>query len=197
MGRRQRALSDGGRHYGPYRMPFRSGGLRAEFDEHCDDFSCLLFNDANCNLNDNGSYVLDALYTPLPKLKHSLEAPALLFDANAQRLLSFGGYSDGKALKDISELRLNVKTESALRWRRDRGKHSLLKGRYRACVLQIARDRWAILGGTNQKAKAEKSCAVYSESEGVCGVADMKHKRSGLSACTDGGRGRGGNVFVV
>jgi len=63
----------------------------------------------------------------------------------------------------------------------------MLKGRYKCNVCDIGSDKYIILGGTNQKSKAEKTCEIYnnydkSEDEYCQSIADMKFKRSKLSS---------------
>ena len=65
----------------------------------------------------------------------------------------------------------------------------MVRARYRANVCFVGQRKYLVMGGTNQKSKAERSCEVYLDSADTepgatnQSVADMKYKRSRLSSC--------------
>merc|ERR1712113_427941 len=182
--------SGNGRRYGHYHMFLRCGGIKAEFDDHCNEIDLMLFNSANCNYNGlhlNREVVIDAYYTKLPSFRKELEAPYILFHEKKSTLYSFGGYSDGKALSVINECSLNANNIKSLKWRKNRNKQQMIKGRYNMNVCGIGNEKYLILGGKNKSTKDEKTCEMYDncdecEQEKCTDLAAMKYKRSGLSS---------------
>eukprot|EP00484_Ammonia_sp_Unknown_P018353 CAMPEP_0197037280 /NCGR_PEP_ID=MMETSP1384-20130603/14531_1 /TAXON_ID=29189 /ORGANISM="Ammonia sp." /LENGTH=598 /DNA_ID=CAMNT_0042467561 /DNA_START=90 /DNA_END=1886 /DNA_ORIENTATION=- len=188
---KKREESGNGLRYGHYHLFFRCGGLKAEFDDRTDEIDMILFNTANCNYNGlekQRDIVIDAYYQKLPSFRNSLEEPFMTFNRKRSTLYAFGGYHDGKALTTINCCKMNVKSVSALKWIRNRNKQQMLQGRYKTNACYIGGDKYLILGGTNKKAKSEKSCELYDnhdkcEDEFCMGVADMHFKRSKLTSC--------------
>jgi len=188
---KQKRLEAGnGRQYGNYKMFLRCGGIRAEFDEHTSDIDLFLFNAANANadnLHFDRDCVIDCYYAKLPSFRKELESPFILFSNRRSSLYSFGGYNDGKALTNISECKLDVKTLSGLKWRKNKNKQTLIKGRYATNVCAIGNEKYLILGGKNKKTKDEKTVELYNNDDAcedvTCqSVETMKYKRSNLSS---------------
>eukprot|EP01084_Bolivina_argentea_P319185 553626_1 len=189
---KQKKIESGrGRRFGHYHMFLRCGGIKAEFDDHTSEIDMFLFNSANCNYegyDSNRDVIIDAYHTRLPPFRNTMESPFIMWDQeNKSKLLSFGGYCDGKAFTTISECNLNVKKISSLKWRRNTNKQEMNKGRYGCNVCYVGQNKYVILGGTNKKSKNEKTCEIYDnsptcEEENCESIKDMKYKRSKLSS---------------
>ena len=85
------------------------------------------------------------------------------------------------------ECALNVNKISSLKWRRNRNKQQMIKGRYNANVCAIGKEKFLIFGGKNKSSKDEKSCELYNnsdecEQEKCQSIESMKYKRSRLSS---------------
>eukprot|EP01084_Bolivina_argentea_P319184 553625_1 len=182
--------SGNGDRYGHYQLFVRCGGVKAEFDDHTNEIDLILFNAANCNyngINNQREIVIDSYHQKLPSFRKTLESPHIIFDKKRSSLLQIGGYSDGKTQTIINECCLNVKSISALKWRRNKNKQQLIRGRYGCGVCYIGDDKYMIMGGNNDKEKAEKSCEIYNnyskcEEDHCLSISNMNFKRNKLSS---------------
>eukprot|EP01084_Bolivina_argentea_P017839 33273_1 len=188
--KKKKLESGNGRRYGNYHLFLRCGGIKSEFDDHTNEIDLILFNSVNCNyngLNKDVRIIIDAYYQKLPSFRKTMESPYIIYNQKKQTLYSFGGYCDGKALSTINECHLNVGKVSGLKWKRNRNKQQMNKGRYGCSICDIGNDKYIILGGTNQKSKSEKTCEIYNnydkcEADKCTEISNMSFKRSKLTS---------------
>eukprot|EP01083_Nonionella_stella_P290145 987318_1 len=151
--------------FAKYKMLIRCGGIYTKDDEYSNQNDLIMFNAAN--LNDVGRQI-DSFYCKLPPFKQRIEGPALCYNG-MNNLLSFGGYSydDGKALKWIYSLNLNVK-RTKFKWRKY-SKSPMNMARYDASITHIinnkGQNKFMIIGGKGSSTDAVHSVEMFNSSK--------------------------------
>eukprot|EP00484_Ammonia_sp_Unknown_P030046 CAMPEP_0197025154 /NCGR_PEP_ID=MMETSP1384-20130603/5567_1 /TAXON_ID=29189 /ORGANISM="Ammonia sp." /LENGTH=728 /DNA_ID=CAMNT_0042453647 /DNA_START=171 /DNA_END=2354 /DNA_ORIENTATION=+ len=174
-----------------FKMFVRCGGILTKDDEYTNENDLIFWNAAN--LNEIGRQI-DAYHCKLPPFKQRMESPAVIYDDN-NNVLAFGGYSydDGKALKNIHCLNLNVK-RTQFKWKKYGC--SLSKARYESSVVHIVsslgQNRFVIIGGKANSTKPIVDVEMFDSSkttkESKCTtLAELNYARFRPGACIVGG----------
>eukprot|EP01084_Bolivina_argentea_P100337 180178_1 len=150
--------------FAKYKMFVRCGGIYTKDDEYSNQNDLIMFNAAN--LNDVGRQI-DSFYCKLPPFKQRIEGPALCYNG-MNNLLSFGGYSydDGKALKSIYSLNLNVK-RNKFKWKKYGC--NMNTSRYDSAITHIidnkGQNKFIIIGGKGSSTKPINNCEMFDSSK--------------------------------